>query len=73
MEKNVVILIVVLIFLSFIFLYWKLTSKYGENKDSKIWKHWPTRLWYWQAAVFYSLGLTFVTVYLLRWLNVLPS
>jgi hypothetical protein len=37
----------------------------------KMWKHWPAKLSYWQAAIFYSIGFTFITMYLLKWGNVL--
>jgi len=72
MEKNWIILISILIFLTFIFLFWKLTSGYAEKEyGAKMWKHWPTRLSYWQAAVLYSVGFTVVTVFILKWVNVL--
>ncbi|WP_290468636.1 hypothetical protein [Lacinutrix sp. MedPE-SW] len=62
-----------LIFVTFIFLYWKLTREYGKNEfGSKLWRHWPTRLSYWQGAILYSVGFTFITVSVLKWINVLP-
>ena len=47
MEKIWILLIAILIFLVFIFLFWKLTSG-GAKKEygTKMWKHWPTRLAY---------------------------
>lgn len=72
MEKIWIFLIVLLVFLTFIFLFWKLTRSYAtKDYSSKIWKHWPTRLSYWQAAIFYSIGFTLVTVFILKWANVL--
>lgn len=72
MGKIVIILIVLLIFLSYTFLFWKLT-KSGVKKEYglKMWKNWTVRLYYWQAAVFYSIGFTTITFYILKWTNVL--
>jgi heme/copper-type cytochrome/quinol oxidase subunit 2 len=73
MEKEWMLLTMVLIFLTFIFLYWKLTRNYGKKEyGKKMWKHWPTRLAYWEGAVLYSIGLTLTTVFILKWVNVLP-
>ena len=66
------ILITILICITYIFLYWKLTRGYGKKEyGTKMWKHWPTRLAYWQGAILYSIGFTFLTVFLLKWINVL--
>lgn len=67
MGKIWVLLIAFLIFFTFIFLFWMLTS--GDVKKeygTKMWKHWPTRLSYWQGAVFYSIGFTVITMVLLK-------
>lgn len=72
MEKFWVLLIAILIFLAFVFLFWMLTS--GDVKKeygTKMWKHWPTRLSYWQGAVFYSVGFTIITMLLLKWGKIL--
>lgn len=72
MEKFWVLVLAILIFLLFIFLFWILTHGYVKKKyGTRMWKHWPSRLSYWQAAILYSIGLTFITIYLLKWANVL--
>ncbi|MCE2612131.1 hypothetical protein LVD13_04040 [Flavobacteriaceae bacterium D16] len=72
MEKIWTLLIATLIFLVFVFLFWKLTS--GDAKKEygkKMWKHWPTRLSYWQGAIFYSFVFTIIVMILLKWWDVL--
>ena len=72
MENYQILLIALLIFLIYTFLFWRLTS--GDTKEeygTKMWKHWPTRLYYWQAAILYSAGFTIITMFLLKWGNVL--
>lgn len=72
MEKIWVLLIAILIFLVFAFLFWRLTA--GDAKKeygTKMWKHWPTRLSYWQGVVLYGVGFTIITMLLLKWGNVL--
>ena len=72
MEKIWMLGIVLLILIIFIFLFWILTSGYAKKKyGTKMWKHWPTKLSYWQAAILYSVGFTFITMLLLKWANVL--
>ncbi|RIA09178.1 hypothetical protein OE09_1007 [Flavobacteriaceae bacterium MAR_2010_72] len=72
MEKQWPVFIAISIFLIFIFLFWKLTSGYAKKGyGTKMWKHWPTRLSYWQAAILYSVGLTTLTMVLLKWSNVI--
>jgi hypothetical protein len=72
MEKIWVLVFAILIFLVFIFLFWKLTAADAKKEYGiKMWKHWPTRLSYWQAAVLYSVGFTIITMFLLKWGNVL--
>jgi hypothetical protein len=72
MGKIEVFLIAILIFLIFTFLFWILTRGYAKKKyGTKMWKHWPSRLSYWQAAIFYGIGFTFIIMYLLKWGNVL--
>jgi hypothetical protein len=68
MEKKWILLIAILIFLIFTFLFWRLTSGYAKKEyGTKIWKHWPAKLSYWQAAIFYSAGFTTITMFLLKW------
>jgi hypothetical protein len=72
MEKKWVILTAILILLIYIFLFWRLTRSYAKKEyGTKMWKHWPTRLSYWQAAILYSIGFTIITMYLLKWGNIL--
>lgn len=65
MDKNLIIAIV--LFGIAMFTYWKVTNGplkklYGD----KTMKNWVTQTYYWQAAVFYSTGVTFVIMYVLR-------
>lgn len=72
MEKKWILVITILIFVLSIFIFWKLTSanaKKGYGK--KMWKHWPTRLSYWQAAVMYSIGCTAIILFILKWTTIL--
>lgn len=64
--------VTILLFLVIISVFWKLTSgplrkEYGE----KMWKNWGSRLYYWQAAIYVSAGLTILIIYLLKKANVL--
>jgi len=69
---NKILILGIALFLIFIFLFWLLTRGYVKKKyGTKMLNHWPTRLAYWQAAILYSVGLTFVIMYVLRWTNVL--
>ena len=72
MDKIWIIGIAVLVFAVFVFLFWRLTAA-GAKKEygTKMWKHWPTRLSYWQAAIFYGIVFTTITMLLLKWGNVL--
>ena len=66
------VLIAFLIFLIFTFLFWRLTSGYAKKEyGPQLWKHWPTRLSYWQASILYSIGFTTITMFLLKWGHVL--
>jgi Ca2+/Na+ antiporter len=72
MEEVWVLLIAVLMFAVFVFLFLKLTSSDAKTEyGTKMWKHWPTRLSYYQGVIFYSAGLTLITMFLLKWANVL--
>jgi hypothetical protein len=72
MEKKWILLMVLLMFLIYIFLFWRLTSGYAKKEyGKKMWKHWPSQLSYWQAAILYSLGFTAITLFLLKWGQVL--
>ena len=72
MDKIVFLLIAVAIFIVFLFLFNKIVAVNAKKEYSKKeWKHWPTRLNYWQAAILYSTSFTVVTVFLLKWTNIL--
>jgi len=72
MENKWILLIAVLIFIIFIFLFLWLGSGYFKKEyGTKMWNHWPTRLSNWQAAIFYSVILTIITMFLLKWTTVL--
>lgn len=72
MDKTWILLTAALIFVLFIFIYWRLTHGYAKKKyGMKVWKHWPMRLSYWQSAVLYSVGFTFLTMFLLKWSDIL--
>jgi hypothetical protein len=49
-----------------------ITRNYAKKEyGKKMWKHGATRLSYWQAAILYSIGFTAITMFLLKWGNVL--
>lgn len=68
MERMWIILIALGVFLLSVFIFWRMTNTYAQKGyGTKMWKHWSTRLYYWQAAIFYSIGFTTITMYLLKW------
>ncbi len=72
MDKIWILLMAVLIFLVVAFLFWKLVGVDAKKEyGTKMWNHWPTRLYYWQALVLYSTGITILIMLLLNWLNVI--
>lgn len=72
MENFWTLLMAIFIFLAFVFLFWFLTSNEVKNEyGTKMWKHWPTRLSYWQSAIFYSFGFTVMIMFLLKWGKIL--
>ena len=72
MENKLILLIAVLIFIVFTFLFLRLGNSYFKKEyGTKMWNHWPTRLSNWQAAIFYSVILTSITMYILKWTGVL--
>lgn len=72
MGKTWILLIALAIFLLFMFLFWLVTHRYiKEEYGMKVWNHWPSKLSYWQSGVLYSVGLTVVTIFVLRWGNIL--
>lgn len=71
MENYRIIGIAFVIFLFFIVLYYRLSHKYIKDKYGlKVWSHWPSKLYYWQAAVLYSVGGTALVMYALKWSQV---
>jgi len=72
MEKKWILIIAIMIFIIFTFLILRLGSVYYKKEyGAKMWKQWPSRLYNWQAAIFYSLVLTTITMFLLKWAKVL--
>jgi hypothetical protein len=72
MEKKWIFLIAVLIFILFTFLFLRLSGRYFKKEyGTKMWNHWTTRLYNWQAVIFYSVVLTIITMFLLKWTTVL--
>jgi Flp pilus assembly protein protease CpaA len=72
MEKIWVLITAIVLLFFYAFLLWRLTS--GDTKKeygSKMWKHWPTRLYFWQGIILYSVGFTIITMFLLKWGNIL--
>ena len=66
-------IIAIVLFLITIFLYWKISKNYFKNEvfSKGTWKNWGTRLFYWQGAIFVSIGVTFFIIFLLKSINVL--
>ncbi len=72
MEDIWLLVIAGLIFIAFTILFLRLGRAFVKQEyGSKMWNHWPSKLFSWQAAIFYSLILTVITLFLLRWTNVL--
>ena len=70
MEKNWIIAFS--LFVIFTFLFWLLTKDYFKKENGELmWKQWGTQLYFWQGALYTGAGLTFLTMFLLRWANVL--
>ena len=67
MEKTFIILIALGLFVAITFLYWILTRAYAEKEYGKnLWKHWGTRTFYWQGALYFSGGLTVAIIFVLK-------
>lgn len=72
MEKYGILVLAIVIFLVGNFLFWLFTKGHAQKEyGKKIWKHWPSKLYFWQASVLYSMGFTFITLLILKWGNVL--
>lgn len=60
------------IFLVITFLFWILTSGHFKKENgTKMWKQWSTRTFYWQGVISVGTAGTFITMYVLKWANVL--
>jgi len=66
-------IIAIILFLINIFIYWRISKNYFKNKvfSKGTWKNASTRLFYWQGAIFVSVGATAFIFSLLNWTNVL--
>lgn len=70
MEKNW--LIAIIIFIIVIYIFWKFTvDGYQKEYSEKMRKTYGSRLYYWHTAIIISSGITFILMYVLRWLGVL--
>ncbi|RDY59383.1 hypothetical protein DX873_08325 [Flagellimonas nanhaiensis] len=56
----------------FTFLFLRLGSTFFKKEyGTKMKNHWPIRFSNWQAAIFYGVVLTAMSMFLLKWTNVL--
>lgn len=71
MDKNLIISIA--LFLIVLFVYWRTSKIYFKNEvfSKGTWNSWSARLFYWQGAVFASIGVTFLVMYLLKSVSIL--
>ena len=70
MEK--ILGLAILIFTVTTFLFWKVLNVYYKNEfGKKTWKLGGGRVYFWQSALFVGTAATFLTMYLLKWANVL--
>jgi len=54
------------------FLFWKITSGYyKKHYGEKRWKQRGARLFYWQAVLYLSFGITFLIMFVLKQTDVL--
>ncbi|WP_405291894.1 hypothetical protein [Algibacter sp. Ld11] len=72
MEKTLIILIAICLFVVITFLYWRLTRTYAEKEYGKnMWKQWGTQTFYWQGALYFSGGLTVALIFELKSASIL--
>jgi hypothetical protein len=66
-------IIAIVLFLIVLYVYWRVSKKYFRNEvfSEGTWNNWSTRLFYWQGAIFASIGVTFLIMYLLKSVNIL--
>lgn len=70
MEK--ILALAILIFTVTTFLFWKYLNVYYKNEfGKKTWKLRGGRVYFWQSALLVGTAATFLTMYLLKWANVL--
>ena len=51
----------------FTFIFWKLTNGHLKKEyGDKMWKQGTTQLYYWQAALYISFGITMLILFLLN-------
>jgi len=68
----ITVIIAISIFLISFFIYWKVMSYYSKKEQGeKMYKQWNAKLYFWQGAIFTSTGITFLTMFILKWTNVL--
>ena len=72
MEKKWILLLAVLIFGVFTLLFKRLGNTFLKKVyGTRTKNHWPTKLYNWQAAIFYGVVFTAISMFLLKWTNVL--
>jgi hypothetical protein len=66
-------IIAIVLFLIVLYVYWRVSKNYFRNEvfSEGTWNNWSTRLFYWQGAIFASIGVTFLIMYLLKSVNIL--
>ncbi len=72
MEKTWIILLALSIFIVVTFLFRKMTvghfkKEYGEKSR----KLWGQKTFYWQDVIYFSTGITFVILVVLKWVDVI--
>ncbi len=50
---------------------WVLLNHYKRQNSEKMWKLWVFRIGHWEGIVLVSCGLTILTLFLLKWTNLL--
>jgi hypothetical protein len=72
MEKEWIITIAIVIFLTLNFIFYKTLNVYYKNEfGKKMWKLGGTKVYFWQASILVSSAGTAFTMFLLKWSNVL--
>ena len=64
--------IAISLFMIITYFVWKLTvGRYKKEFGKKRRKLWGQRTFYWEGVIGISTGITFLTLFLLKWANVL--